>query len=139
MSFKTSLTGYQEIDQVLANLPSQLSRQVMQASFKDGAKPLLEEAKRLVPVHEGDLLDSLGIVSGKKEGVEDVAVYVGPRYDKRHGFLGAFIEYGTSKKAARPFMRPAYDKTILDVKEYIRQSLGKVLLRYMRRTIKKNK
>jgi HK97 gp10 family phage protein len=139
MKISGGITGFEEIDQVLANLPAQLSKSVLQGTFKEAAKPLLEEAKRLVPVHEGDLQDSLGIVSGKKSGVEDVAVYVGPRYNKRHGFIGAFIEYGTSKKAAHPFMRPAYDKTIGPVKEIIKTALAKVLLRYMRRTIKKNK
>lgn len=139
MGFKTSITGYQEIDQVLANLPSQLSKSVLLSTFKESAKPLEEEAKRLVPVHEGDLQDSIGTVSGKKSGVEDVATYTGPRYNKRHGYIGAFIEYGTSKKAAHPFMRPAYDKTIAIVKENIKTALAKVLLRYMRRTIKKNK
>ena len=30
-------------------------------------------------------------------------------WNKTHAFYGRFVEFGTSKMAAKPFLRPAYD------------------------------
>jgi HK97 gp10 family phage protein len=30
-------------------------------------------------------------------------------WNKSHAFYGRFVEFGTSKMAAQPFLRPAYD------------------------------
>lgn len=33
-------------------------------------------------------------------------------WNKQHAFYGRFLEFGTSKMAAKPFLRPAYDAAL---------------------------
>ncbi len=43
--------------------------------------------------------------------------------DNSEIFYGKFIEFGTSKRAAHPFLQPAYEKNIDDIKGIIAETL----------------
>lgn len=130
--------GIEELGQVLDGLAGdkKLSNAVMRGLLNKGAKPIIEEAKRLVPKGNGDLEKSIGAIPGRGQGKGE-QVYIGPRRGGRFkGYAGHLIEYGTAPhiiraKAAggllrfngnvavpevhhpgtpaRPFMRPAFD------------------------------
>jgi HK97 gp10 family phage protein len=130
--------GIEELGQILDGLAGdkKLSGQVVRKILNKGAKPIIAEAQRLVPVGEGDLKKSIGAIAGRGQGKGE-QVYVGPRRGGRFkGFVGHLIEYGTAPHlikakaeggllhllgnrfatevqhpgtAARPFMRPAFD------------------------------
>lgn len=52
-------------------------------------------------------------------------------WNKTHAFYGKFLEYGTSKMAARPFLRPGYDaarpRAISAVQTVMRAEVQKVI------------
>lgn len=97
-----------------------LLRQIREATPEalfDGASMLVEEAKKRAPELSGNLRDSgYAAIQGK-------STY---KADKRHNkeikpregqaaaafamFYAGFVEYGTKKKAARPFLRPTMDE-----------------------------
>lgn len=87
------------------------------ALFEAG-ETLLEEAKGRVPKDTGELRDSGYVSSLKRSSYQERdegyrpegrpqksgVVVVGFAWWKRH-----FVEFGTGKMRARPFMRPAFD------------------------------
>ena len=52
-------------------------------------------------------------------------------WNKSHAFYGRFLEFGTSKMAAKPFLRPAYDaaraKALDAVKQRMQAEVSKAL------------
>lgn len=142
MAKKFEITGLKEIDEVLKSLPEKLTKQVLTGAYRKASKPLLEEMQRLVPQYEGDLQDSLGMVNAKTKDLEKAAVYVGPRNRPAQTYVGwraHFAEFGTVNHPAQPFIRPAFDNKIGQVKDQIKLDVAEVLLRTMKRTIKKAK
>lgn len=62
-------------------------------------------AKRTVPVLSGDLKDSL-VVQVNLDGTDSV-LQVGVDQDIRGVDYGRYVEEGTSKQVAQPYLRPA--------------------------------
>jgi len=113
----------------LDKLPFNIQKNVMVGSTRAGAKVVSDEAKRLVPVRYGRLKKSIGLTK-RKSSVGEVDFSVSPRKGgKNNGFYGRFIELGTSKMIARPFLRPALEKSVDEVliasKKYIQERLPK--------------
>ena len=85
-----------------------------------GAQVFYDEMKQRVPVsakpHKsgkktyspGTLRKAIYQAYAEKESSESRSTYR-VSWNKSHAFYGRFIEYGTSKMAAKPFLRPAYD------------------------------
>jgi HK97 gp10 family phage protein len=91
-----------------------------------------EDATRMCSVDTGRLRSSLCVAT--KEGVlneqaqnkedvitppqEDFEVYIGTRT-----YYGPFIEFGTRKMPAKPYLRPAFDKNINKLTEEIKKEI----------------
>lgn len=115
--------------QALNELPINIQRNVMNGATRAGAKVVSDEAKRLVPIKYGRLKKSIGIIKRRAKRGE-TTFSVSPRRGGRNdGFYGRFIELGTSKMSAKPFLRPALEKSVNEVlkasKEYIADRLPK--------------
>lgn len=111
----------------LKKLPFNIQKNVMVGATRASAKVVSDEAKRLVPVKYGRLKKSIGVIKRKSRRGE-VTFSVSPRKGgKNDGFYGRFIELGTSKMIARPFLRPALEKSVDETlkasKEYIAKRL----------------
>jgi HK97 gp10 family phage protein len=106
-------------------------------ALRRAANVIRDEAKRNVPIDTGTLRDAI-TVSRKKpspgENGEKFLVWLGPKFSRKYVrnrrnlqmnrysdttgaktyevdtpyFYGRFLEYGTSKMTARPWMRPAF-------------------------------
>lgn len=146
------LTGAKEIDQVLKGLPLQVTDKILQNSFSDAAKPLVQAAKSLAPKDEGVLSESIGVTKEPAKTLVNRAVgqiQVGPqRKGKYRGYHGHLIEFGTTIRETKsganrgnvtpdPFMEPAFNQTSGQVENRINGSIGKKLYSFMKRTIKK--
>ena len=71
---------------------------------------ILIAAQANCPVVSGDLKKSLKVRALKKKRHRyGVMVATSAGWFKGKTFYGAFVEYGTSKKPANPFIRPAFD------------------------------
>lgn len=145
-----SVTGIKEIDDLLKGLPQQLTHRVLQAAHAEAAQPLVNWAQGRAPYRTGNLERSIGVVKPSIKKANQIGlVKVGPRYgapyNGRHGHL---IEYGHNivtrsgvkkgKTSPKPFMEPAFNQTKDKVEARIGEAIGKKLLAFMRRTIKKN-
>ena len=113
----------------LDKLPKNIQKNVMVGATRAGAKIVSDEAKRLAPRDTGTLEKSIGITKRKSKRGQ-ITFSVSPRKGgKNDGFYGRFIELGTSKMIARPFLRPALENTPDEVleasKEYIAKRLPK--------------
>lgn len=149
MSGTLSVTGLKEIDELLKGLPEQLKHRILQDAHADAAKPLINSAESKVPVKTGGLRRSIGAVKPSIKKAREIGlVKIGPRRGGRYeGYHGHLIEFGhriVTKKGRiigatrpNPFMEPAFNSTKDQVKSNIAESIAKILLRYMKRTIKK--
>jgi HK97 gp10 family phage protein len=116
MKIGAKLTGHAELKQTLNRLPSAVTEPHQRTALMKGAELIRSEASALAPRGKGEhIADNIVIdaltVSELDKNVEvppgtEAVVQVGP---KRGFFYGYFLEYGTSKMGAQPFMRPAVD------------------------------
>ena len=124
--------GLQELSQTLMKLPAELEKRVIMGALRAAGQTIRKEAMARAPILQepdprrraGTLLKSISVrrVKGK------VAVYVGvfglsgkrmAAFKAGGGTKGAnnpddpyywkWVEYGTKKMAARPFLRPAFE------------------------------
>jgi len=120
--FSLKIEGFKELAANLRALPDALQRSVILDALTDAAEPMRARMGQLAPRRPGapDIADNIGISvanrigdvgGGRWEARSDTehAVAVGPT---KNFFYGLFLEYGTIKMAARPFMRPAFDTTV---------------------------
>lgn len=85
-----------------------------------GAQVFYDEVKQRVPVsakphksgkktyNPGTLRKAVYQAFADRESGESRSVYR-ISWNKTHAFYGRFVEFGTSKMPAKPFLRPAYD------------------------------
>lgn len=96
-------------------------------ALKKAGQIIINEAKKNVQVKTGKLNEGLK-VSGirKKNGNKYVLAGI-QKGDNSKIFYGKFLEFGTSKMGAKPFMAPAYESKKKEAKEVIKQELRKAL------------
>ena len=96
------------------------AEKAVRPAAQDGAQVFYDEVKQRVPVsaaphksgkktyNPGTLRKAIYQAYADKESGDGKAVYR-LSWNKTHAFYGRFVEFGTSKMAAKPFLRPAYD------------------------------
>ena len=130
MKIDIEVKGLKEVEQFLKTLPDEVSRKMLYGALMGGAKPIMHQAKQNVVANFGNsarfthtLEESLVRGRTRKTGLAarvDVKIRKGKVKDrmvkagviKPHGddaFYGRFLEFGTSKMPAYPFLKPAAD------------------------------
>lgn len=97
----------------------------------------------------GNLVDSIGVVKtsfGRASALGEINV--GPRRGRFKGYAAHLVEYGTGPRAykganrgvmpKKPFALPSWTRTKTRVQESIRVHLGRHVLAFMKRTIKRH-
>ncbi|MNF91613.1 hypothetical protein D3C84_742200 [compost metagenome] len=119
------------IDELLRNLRTRLnhaSERVEKKALKAAGKILADEMERRVVVSDKsyNLHTKMHIVVSnvkKRNGVKYVTIGPG----KKVSFRSHFIEFGTSKQSARPFIEPSYhakkDEALNELAEELRKGL----------------
>lgn len=123
-------------DQLLEIADIGTAKKVLRDALRFAIKPLVKTAKQLAPKDTGDLANSIGLVvvipktgnivmsAGIKmktrrivsEVVDIIEFSDGSTADwkvkanRAAGWRWHFAEFGTSKQAAHPFLRPAFDQ-----------------------------
>lgn len=117
--------GLSELLAALDQLPDNVSKNVLRGMVNAGATVIKNEARAMAPVDTGALRQSIiqkHIPEKSNKFVQTyyVTVRSGPRFKKIGGkltritgapdaFYWRFLEFGTKKMAAKPFMRPAFE------------------------------
>lgn len=110
------IEGLQELNQEFNDLENALTQEIITALMRGGM--IIEtDAKRRCPVDTGRLRASL-TTDVEREGETTFVLKVGTNVE-----YASFVENGTSRMAAQPFLRPAVDAKAKDVVDEIRESI----------------
>jgi HK97 gp10 family phage protein len=111
------LHGMQELLRQLERMGTE-AEQVKKDALLAGAEIIQQAASERAPRDTGKLAENIVISEIKEDGTVDI----GPDRDR---FYGLFLEFGTSKMAARPFLQPAFEEN----KEQVQQKMADVIRR----------
>ena len=106
VEINSEITGLKELRKNVDSLSKSFAKSTLRTALRNAAEPVVKEAKALVPVDSGDLKRSIRsqvTVTKAGDGYADVGF-------GRKEFHGLFVELGTSRQAAQPFLRPALEK-----------------------------
>ena len=118
-----NIAGAEDIIKELKKLSDAVAGEHLEASLRPGAKILREEASNLAPKRTGEL--SRNIFSEVRvKSKESVIIDIGP---SPQVFYGQFVEFGTSKMTARPFLRPALNNKKAEVEDVTKKELRRRL------------
>jgi HK97 gp10 family phage protein len=124
MASSSNLTGFKELAAALRQLPQRVAKNGLRAAVGAGAAVIRKEARVRAPKDTGEMTKDIQIkrerdTSGGDTFTARYSVFVltgkksrlkGKRRDvQRDSYYWRFVEFGTSKMPARPFMRPAYE------------------------------
>lgn len=139
--FNFTTDGFRDLDRQLERLERAMDEDRLRAALRQGAQPIVDEAKRLVHVDTGRLRDSImavddrdGRLYGKLNGADGVSVYVGPVGSDEDGdvYYAKFQEFGTVIMRANPFMRPAIAAKRSEAEALVQSILTQAALEILR-------
>ncbi|ABS42576.1 HK97-gp10 family putative phage morphogenesis protein [Clostridium botulinum] len=96
-------------------------------ALKKAGELIVEEAKNNVPVKTEKLKKGLKVSGVRKKGGNKFVLAGIQKGDNSKIFYGKFLEFGTSKMKARPFMGPAYESKKEEAKGIIKDELRRGL------------
>lgn len=140
VSFK--LHGWKEMAELLKKLGPQVAARVGDQALRAGAKVIVDEAKRIVPVgRTGHLRDSIFAQKKRSTGEEERVILIGFDKDAPGGAStrAHLTEFGTRHSAAKPFMRPALDSQAGNALDEMRKILARGIAREARKLAKPSK
>lgn len=125
----TEVKGLKELNEALQQLPQNIAKNVLRGATSAGAAVIRKEARQRAPVFDGQMSDNhpppgtlrksvyqsqRRMLSSAVKQVFHVGVRTGKSLKDKAGrtldaYYWRFVEFGTSKMAARPFLRPAFE------------------------------
>jgi HK97 gp10 family phage protein len=149
-----NFVGMKEVMESLKQLPEKLQKNVLVDATKEMGAEIALQARANVPVGNGILRDAIGLSRRKTRTKSLISFTISPRKDvlikgfkaldiekikrisKTTGFeyttwdnYGGWVEYGTSKSPASPYLTPAYElkgeNSINVFTEYVAQRIDK--------------
>lgn len=103
---ESQVLGMDELLKNLKTLPDKVQKRILAGAVRAGAKPIIKEAKSLVPTEDGNLKKSIGVTKFKTRKKTLVWFQVSPRTDGKYdGWYGHFVEYGTYAELDHPMVR----------------------------------
>ena len=99
-----SFTGLDKLLSELQDLPLKIERNIYRGALRAGAKVIVDEAKRLVPIDSSDLRDSIraSVRVGRNNGKITANIKAG----NKKAFYANFIEHGTVRHYIKASIRP---------------------------------
>ena len=119
---KMGLLGIDELISEVEKLGQKGSR-IENTALREAGEVVREAIENEAPEDSGDLKESIAVSRVKtKDGVKHVEI--GPDKD---GFYGKFVEFGTVKQKANPFMSRGYEKSKENASNKVEDELRKGL------------
>lgn len=121
--FAVEITGLKELDRALQELAWPAARRALRKGMRQGANVIRDEARAKAPLDTGLLKRQIRTRErSEQEGNMRFAVEI-----PRSVFYGRFIEYGTSKMPAKPFLRPAAEGKTEEAVTAMRDALSEAI------------
>jgi HK97 gp10 family phage protein len=111
------LHGMEQLLRQLEQVGSEAER-VKKDALLAGAEVVQQAASERAPRDTGKLAENIVISDIKEDGTVDI----GPDRDR---FYGLFVELGTTKMSAKPFLGPAFEEN----KDQVQQKMADVIRR----------
>ena len=135
MSEFVKISGFSELEQAMQQFAIRVEKNIANGMVRAGAVVIQKEASQRAPVSDGPHLLGTGnrqmwIVPGSlKKGVRVRKAPVRMAngmvtwwvYIRKSLWYWKFVEFGTQKMSARPFIRPAYESMKMAAIERMRQ------------------
>jgi len=126
---------FAEIKRKLRLLPDRIQKNVVTGATRAAAVAIQKEARQNVPVDSGTLKKAISVKKASRRNTEvghiKFSVYVKPK-----AYYGSMVEFGTSKMAAQPYMRPAFansaTKAVQAFQDYARLRVNREIERLAR-------
>ena len=123
MSISANIDG-KSLLKALSAFPKNIQNNVMTGAIRAGANVIRDEARVRVPKKTKALAKSIVSIKRRTETRNQVKFSVTPSKGKnKAGWRAHFVEFGTSKMSAKPFLRPAFEvsenKSLDAAKNYI--------------------
>jgi HK97 gp10 family phage protein len=141
---RVDLIGGKELEQALLQLPKATAKGVLRRTLLKAAQPIEAQAAALAPRDTGKLQESIVVSTRLKKSQRrgprftGVEVFIGASSSgNKKGYHAHLVEFGTSKMAARPFMRPAFDMLSAKTLDAIRIDIWAVLSKAARTLARK--
>lgn len=126
------MEGLSELLRAMKELPKAIEQKCLKIGVAAGAQVIRKSAQDLVTRKTGLVAKAIRIAFNRKESTPGRVVYhvfvsrkVKDKLKKitRDAFYWRFLEFGTVKMGAKPFMRPAFDTTNREAAEVIKGKL----------------
>jgi len=150
MADAMKLTGFKELAAALRELGPRIARNTLRRSVSSAAVVIRNEARAKAPVDTGEMKKDIMIKrerDSKDQMSARYSVFVrsgkksrlaGKKRDvNRDSFYWRFVEFGTSKMAAKPFLRPAFEAQKENAVKRIGESLDEGIQKAARELAKK--
>lgn len=124
MARKSSIKGAAAMESVLKQLPSKIGEGEVLGALRAGAKPIVGAAKQKVPKRSGALRKSITVRKGSRRRAAKGGGQVVIGFKKPQSRRAHLTEFGTSKTAAQPFVRPAIEEKAGEAIGIIGQEMG---------------
>jgi HK97 gp10 family phage protein len=128
---KFALDGVEQAIAAVRNIGAAVTDDTIKPEAMKALEPVAETARMLVPVLSGDLRESI-VVSDHLQsapargGRGSAGVYVGVLAGQ--AFHGWFVEAGTVKMAAQPFLAPAFEQHRDEIVDILGKGAGRLIL-----------
>lgn len=129
MSIKVE--GLKELERKLLGMSPKLAKNGLRSAVAAGSRVIMAEAKKNVPVDTGTLRRAIFMKQIREASSNSKQTYFvgvrkgkGERKKNRDGWYFHFVEFGTVKMPAQPFLRPAFEAKKTDAVEVIKRRLA---------------
>lgn len=147
-----NVSGLSELRAALRELPQRVARNVLRGAVNAGATVIRKEVQARAPVYTGSVAEGHPPPGTLKRAIYQKQIrelssltnqvfFVGVRHGKKYqkqgkkgdksqdAYYWRFVEFGTSKMSARPFMRPAFEVKKVEAVEAIKHYLTERIAR----------
>lgn len=155
------ITGLKELQNALEQLPKEIQGRPLRSAVSAAAKVIVDDVKSRVPVGEtGNLKTAVYRYRSRRNSAtgretffvgirQGKAQYKDTAYNRRKGRVGKnyktageayywrFLEFGTAKMQAKPFLRPAFEANKSRAVEVMKDRLGKSIQTQAKKLAKK--
>jgi HK97 gp10 family phage protein len=113
-----TLQGREELKKQFNSVAEAVGTAKARTALKAGGLVIQNDAKRRAPYLTGTLRRSIAMEDGP--GATEITIGTDVEY-------AGFVEFGTYKMAARPYLRPAFDENIPEVTRTIAEALSDLI------------